>query len=133
MDRQHRMRTWLASSLAACLLSGCGSLTPRNFRDLKNPAGVVRAGAVGLGEGEPDYVAIPAWIARLDDPDTVVRMVANENLKKRTRQDFGFVPWAEADQRAPAVARWQAWWQRSPEGRVLASPQGGVVTRRRKQ
>ena len=53
--------------------SGCSSLKPRNFRDMLHPAPVVRAGAVGLGENQPDSVAIPAWIQPLDDKEAVLQ------------------------------------------------------------
>lgn len=132
MDRQRRLWTWAAFGLALGVGSGCGSLTPRNFRDLKNPAPVVRAGAVGLTDGQPDYIAIPALIASLDDANDVVRMNANQILKQRTRQDFGFVPWAEPEARAPAVERWKAWWQSQPRSPTQAPPQGSLATRRRK-
>ena len=54
---------------------------------------IVRARAVGLEDQEPEWVAIPAMIARLGDPDRVVRLTANEELKKRTHRDFGYVAW----------------------------------------
>jgi hypothetical protein len=107
--------------------SGCGSLTPRNFRAMFHPAPVVRAGAVSLYDDQPDAVAIPAWIGRLDDKDPVVRMAANESLKKRTGQDFGYVAWAEQPDRAPAVVKWKAWWK----AKAPAASQGGLVTKRR--
>ena len=129
MERWHRTLRPLSPCAAIVLIAGCGSLTPRNFRALNNPAPVVRAGAVGLGDEQPDSVAIPAWIAMLDDKDPVVRMNANNGLKARTGKDFGFVPWAEADDRAQAVAKWKAWWR----GRPAAVPQGGVVRSARKR
>ncbi len=109
--------------------SGCGSLTPRSFRSMSHPAPVVRAGAVGLGDDRPDSVAIPAWIARLDDKDPVVRMAANESLKSRTKRDFGFIAWDEPDQRASAVAKWKAWW--AGKSRATTSAEAGLVNRRR--
>jgi hypothetical protein len=121
---------------AALLLAlGCG-VGPKHFRSLIDPAPVTRARAVGLGEGQPDSVAIPALIGRLDDNDPVVRLSANEALRKRTGQDFGFVAWADPAERAPAVARWKAWWQNRPatasrpiaRGRAAARPrQAGLV------
>jgi hypothetical protein len=132
MERWHRTLRPLAACAAMVLIAGCGSLTPRNFRALNNPAPVVRAGAVGLGDEQPDSVAIPAWIAMLDDKDCVVRMNANNGLKARTGKDFGFVPWAEAPERAQAVGRWRAWWQERQRGRPMASPQAGVVRSARK-
>ncbi len=112
---------------------GCGSLTPRNFRAMMHPAPVVRAGAVGMGDDQPDWVAIPAWIARLDDKDAVVRMAANESLKGRTGQDFGFVPWAETVERGAAVSKWKAWWQAKSKGQKPDSPEDGMVRSRRKR
>ena len=79
-------------TLASC--SGCG-LGPRNFRKITHPAPLVRARAISLGYGQSDAVVIPCWSTRLNDPDVVVRMAANEELKKRTGRDLGFVPWAK--------------------------------------
>ena len=132
MDGRRRIAFRAALLLPAIVAgSGCGSLTPRNFRSMVHPAPVVRAGAVGLGDDRPDAVAIPAWIARLEDKDPVVRMAANESLKARTKQDFGFVAWAEPEQRGPAVAKWKAWWAGKSRGSLLG--EGGLVKRRRKR
>lgn len=105
---------WAALVLAGWMLgvgfgSGC-SLAPKSFRDMLAPAPVVRARAVGLGESQPEQVAVPALLGRLGDPDPVVRMTANDALKKRTGRDFGFVPWGEPADRLAAVDRWRGWW-----------------------
>ena len=76
-----------------------------------HPAPIVRARAVGLDDKQPEWVAIPAMIERLNDPDRVVRMTANDGLKERTHRDFGFVAWAPPEERAKAVGRWKAWWE----------------------
>ncbi len=133
MGRWHRTLSPLALYAAMSSIAGCGSLTPRNFRALNNPAPVVRAGAVGYGDDQPDSVAIPAWIGLLDDRDAVVRMTAHESLKKRTRQDYGFIPWAEPAERAPAVAKWKAWWNGRVKSQPMAMQQGGVVRSARKR
>jgi hypothetical protein len=75
-----------------------------------HPSPIVRARAVGLDEKQPEWIAIPALIARLNDPDPVVRIVANDGLKERTKRDFAFYPWASPEDRAPAIARWKTWW-----------------------
>lgn len=98
-------------------LAGCG-VAPHNFRELSDPAPLTRARAVGLGKNLPAREVIPALIGRLDDRDPVVRLSANEELKRRTRQDFGFVAWGDAQERAPAVARWKAWWNAHQAGLV---------------
>jgi hypothetical protein len=88
---------------------GC-SIAPKTFRGVSSPSAIVRARAVGLGEVLPESQVIPPLIERLDDPDAVVRLSAHEELRKRTGQDFGYVPWADVAERAPAVARWREWW-----------------------
>ena len=98
-----------------------------------HPAPVVRAGAVGLGDKQPDWVAIPAWITRLDDKDAVVRMAANESLKGRTGQDLGYIAWSKPEERAVAVAKWKAWWQAKSRGQTPTAPQDDLVRRRRKR
>ncbi len=70
---------------------------------------MARARSVGLGRGQPDSQVVPALIARLDDEDPVVRLTANEELRKRTGRDFGYVPWASAEERSAAIARWRNW------------------------
>jgi hypothetical protein len=104
-------RVFLVGLLLATVASGPGcSLAPKSFRDMIHPAPIVRARALGLDEKQPEWVAVPAMIARLNDPDKVVRMAANDGLKERTRRDFGFVAWAPPEERAKAVARWKTWW-----------------------
>jgi hypothetical protein len=98
--------------LLATVAAGPGcSLAPKSFRDMIHPAPIVRARALGLDETQPEWVAVPAMIERLNDPDKVVRMAANDGLKERTRRDFGFVAWSPADERAKAVGRWKVWWE----------------------
>jgi hypothetical protein len=112
------MRVFLVGLLCSMAVSGTGcSLAPKSFRDMIHPAPIVRARAVGLDDKQPEWVAVPAMIDRLNDSSDVVRMTASDGLKERTHRDFGFVPWAPADERAKAVARWKAWWE---ERRVQA-------------
>jgi hypothetical protein len=91
-----------------CMLGGCG-IAPKSFRAIRHPAPLVRARSVGLSERLPDSQAIPALVERLNDPDPVVRLTANQELKRRTGQDFGFIPWEDPQARAGAVSRWKAW------------------------
>jgi hypothetical protein len=97
-------------ALALAILPGC-SLAPKSFKGIKNPAPLFRARAIPLGRGLPDRVVVPSLLRSLDDHDQVVRLAAFSELKKRTGQDFGYVPYAEPAERAQAVARWKDWWQ----------------------
>ncbi|MHC5543072.1 hypothetical protein ACYOEI_33030 [Singulisphaera rosea] len=97
------------------LALGCG-ITPKNFRALNNPAAITRARSVGLGGKLPDWKVIPPLIDRLEDPDPVVRLSAHEELKRRTGQDFGYIPWAQPGERGVAIAKWREWWgQQKPD------------------
>jgi len=122
------MRRSIAKSGLALILgisSGC-SLGPRNFRKIQHPAPLVRARALSLGDRRPGTQVMPALIVRLDDPDPVVRLAAHEELKQRTGQDFGYVPWAEEPERQAAVERWKAWLSGRPS--ASPTPQGPTKT-----
>jgi hypothetical protein len=103
-------RSLAIAMVAATVLPcwGCG-LAPHDFRKIQHPAPLVRARAVGLGGRESDTQVVPALVARLDDEDPVVRLAANEELRKRTGRDFGYVPWASDEERARAIAQWRSW------------------------
>jgi hypothetical protein len=97
---------WLALELALCC--GCG-LGPRNFAPMQPPPPLVRARAIGWEDRRPNSQVVPALLGRLEDPDPVVRLAAHEELRRRTGRDFGFVPWAGAEERSGAIARWWGW------------------------
>jgi len=96
----------LALGLVPCW--GCG-LGTRSFGRIQHPAPLLRARAIGSGDRRPDSQVVPALIGRLEDPDPVVRLAAHQELRRRTGRDFGFVPWAGAEERSGAVARWWGW------------------------
>ena len=105
LDRVGRLCLIAATFLAV----GCG-IGPKNFRSITHPAGLVRARSAGLSEGLPEAEVVPALIARLDDTDPVVRLTAFEELKRRTGQDFGYLPWTDHAERERAIGRWRSWW-----------------------
>jgi hypothetical protein len=115
-----RRLAWAGIPLVALVL-GCG-IAPRNFRSLTHPAPIVRARSVAFGEGLPESQVVPALIDRLDDPDPVVRLTAHEELRRRTGQNFGYVPWAPAPERTHAVQSWRAWWQQRQAGTAGLRP-----------
>jgi hypothetical protein len=102
---------------------GCG-LAPHDFRKIQPPEPLVRARSVGQGGRESDDQVVPALVARLGDEDPVVRLAANEELRKRTGRDFGYVPWASDEERAGAIARWRAWLAAPPMPAGAIQPTG---------
>jgi hypothetical protein len=102
---------WLGVVALVTILTpswGCAH-GPRRFGKIEHPAPLVRARAVGLGHRHPDSRVLPALVDRLGDADPVVRLAAHEELRRRTGQDLGYVPWAGPEERSAAVNRWQTW------------------------
>lgn len=115
---------WRVVSITLPLVAltfGC-SIAPRNFRGMTHPAAITRARSVGLGQGLPENQVIPTLIGKLDDPDPVVRLSAHEELRRRSGQDFGYLPWAPPEERTKSVTQWRAWWERR-RGSLARSPQ----------
>lgn len=131
------MIAWWATLTLLVVANGCG-LAPKTFKSIRHPAPLVRAQSVGLSERVPESQAFPALVARLDDTDPVVRLAAHQELKRRTGQDFGYVPWDDPEPRAKAVARWKLWLSDrsgsgtavARRGRRLASPQSTPTSTR---
>lgn len=110
-------------AFATLALASCSS-APKSFLSVSDPAAINRARAVAFGQQHSDAAAIPALIDRLTDDDPVVRLASHEALKKRTGQDFGYLPYAEGDELAASVQRWKQWWASTTNGRMVAgSPQ----------
>jgi hypothetical protein len=97
---------------------------PRRFGKFENPGSLARARAVGLAVRQPDSAVVPALVSRLGDIDPVVRMAAHEELRRRTGQDFGYVPWASPEERTSAIGRWQGWLA----GRNASGSEGRMPT-----
>jgi hypothetical protein len=112
--------------IAPALVGGCAH-GPRSFRKIEHPAPLVRARAVGLAGRQPESQVLTALVGRLADADPVVRLAAHEELRRRTGQDFGFIPWASPEERAGAVERWRTWLgqgaqRQLPRGRSPVPP-----------
>jgi hypothetical protein len=106
-----RIGRWFADALLVVAVAsswGCG-LVSRHFPKMQNPAPVVRARAIGQDDRRPNVQVVPALIGRLEDSDPVIRLAAHEELRRRTGRDFGFVPWANLEDRAAAIKRWRDW------------------------
>ncbi|WP_406697098.1 hypothetical protein V5E97_39555 [Singulisphaera sp. Ch08] len=115
---RRRPRLWRVVGITLPLVAmtfGC-SIAPRNFRGMTHPAAITRARSVGLGNGLPESQVVPTLIRELNDPDPVVRLSAHEELRRRSGQDFGYLPWAPPEERAKSITQWQAWWEHRRAG-----------------
>lgn len=120
----------LTAARSARICCACGTLlfascssAPKSFLSVSDPAAINRARAVAFGQQQPDANAIPVLIDRLTDDDPVVRLASHEALKRRTGQDFGYLPYAEGEELAHSVERWRQWWANSTNGRMVAGAQ----------
>jgi HEAT repeat protein len=120
---------WRTPALLALIGAGC-SLGPRQFRDVHDPAPLVRARAAGLTDELPREAVVPDLIDRLGDADAVVRLSAHEELRRRTGKDFGYRAWDDAPERDAAAGRWRAWWAAEPASGLAPPPEpaGGPAT-----
>jgi hypothetical protein len=120
------MGRWIGTSaLAAVMASSWGCAHgPRRFEKIDATAPLVRARAVGLGTRKPDSEVLPVLLTHLGDSDPVVRLAAHEELRKRTGQDFGYLPWGSPEERSSAIGRWRAWLSQAPGASgITPSPQ----------
>lgn len=122
IDHKPLRRMVLYPAVVIGMIQGCSS-APKSFLSVSDPAAINRARAVAFGNSQSDAVAIPVLIDRLTDDDPVVRLASHESLKKRTGQDFGYLPYAEGDELANSVGRWRQWWSASQNGRMFAGSQ----------
>jgi hypothetical protein len=76
---------------------------------MQQGAPLMQARSIGLASRAPDSRVLPALVGQLSNGDPVVRLAAHEELRRRTGQDFGYVPWAAPEERSAAVDRWRAW------------------------
>jgi hypothetical protein len=120
------MGRWICTIALAALLApswGCAH-GPRQFEKIDATAPLVRARAIGLGAKKPDSQVLPMLLTHLGDSDPVVRLAAHEELRKRTGQDFGYLPWASPEERSPAIERWRAYLSHAPGSTgITPSPQ----------
>lgn len=108
---------------ALVLPAGCAH-SPWYTRKMRQGAPLAQARAIGLASRAPDSRVLPELVGQLNNSDPVVRLAAHEELRRRTGQDFGYVPWAPPEERSGAIERWQAWvgQDRLSTAQALKSP-----------
>src|SRR5258708_4132819 len=94
--------------LSACLLAGGGCI-PREAQSIgaTDPASSIPA--IQEAARKRDRAAIPALVRQLDSDDPAVRFYSIKALRDITGQTFEYHYFGDADERKPAVLRWQAW------------------------
>jgi hypothetical protein len=115
-----RLTLLILALASAC--PGCDAPPIRPVLTDDDPS--VKIPAIELAVQQKDRSALPVLIKALDSDDPAIRFYANDGLQKLTGQDFGFVYYEDEQVRRPAVARWRAWFEHSPDSPPVTAPPG---------
>ncbi|MFQ5845239.1 MAG: HEAT repeat domain-containing protein, partial [Planctomycetota bacterium] len=83
---------------------------------LRSPYPSVRAAAAAVAGETGRRGMVEPLLEALDDPEPAVRRASVAALRRITKRFHGYRPGDPPQKRAPAVARWRAWWGRSKDG-----------------
>jgi hypothetical protein len=95
--------------LAAALCAVAVSCVGRDAPSIKSNDPDALVPAIKAGVRKDDTHILPYLVKDLDSDDPAIRMYSIDGLRRMTGQDFGYVYFAEPEDRRAAVARWQEW------------------------
>ena len=98
--------------LAAIPLAGCRPGAPRRPLQDRDPVFVIPAVKEVAQErpGRVEAAKVRRAVELLDSEDSAIRLSAEHALQELSGGlDFGYRFWADAEDRAEAVARWRTW------------------------
>ena len=88
---------------------GMGCVAPREPLSVNNPDPSIKIPAMKVAVEKKDLKAACQMVRDLENDDPAVRLYAIEALYRLTGERFGYLFYADADQRGPAVKRWRQW------------------------
>jgi hypothetical protein len=91
------------------LVVGAGCIAPRPPLSVKDPDPSIKIPAMKVAVEKKDLVAACQMVRDLESDDPAVRLYAIEALYRLTGERFGYLFYADEDQREPAVKRWRQW------------------------
>jgi hypothetical protein len=101
----------IASSAAAGGAGAGGCNEPTGPRTVANEDLNIKIPAIRVAGQQKDLTAAPELVRDLESDDPALRMYAIRGLREMTGggTDFGYVYYADVEQRRPAVAKWRQW------------------------
>jgi hypothetical protein len=102
--------TLAAMPTLAVAAGGCSKDTPLPS-DVDSPYLAGKIPAIKRGVERMDPAVARQLVRDLNSADPAVRFFAIEGLRRMTDQTFGYVYYADDDQRKPAVQRWRQWME----------------------
>src|SRR4051794_31681333 len=97
---------WLLSAAACVAGGGCIPHESQSIGAIDPSSSIP---AIQDAARKKDPAAIPALVKQLESDDSAVRFYAIKALRDITGQTFDYHYFDDADQRKPALLRWQAW------------------------
>jgi hypothetical protein len=99
-----------ASGLGAVAGGGCSE--PTGPRSVRSEQLTVKIPAIKEAARSGDMSAAPQLVKDLDSDDAAVRLYAFEALRELAGgETYGYVYYADYEQRCTAMAKWQQWLQ----------------------
>ena len=114
--------------IASCAATfGCSE--PTGPRTVASQDMAVKVPAIIVAVENQDRSAVPQLVKDLESDDAALRMFAIMGLQELTGQDFGYVYYADVEQRRPAVMKWRQWLEQQQPQRQPTARQRAAATR----
>jgi hypothetical protein len=100
-------RTLLAIVTIAMSSSSCTA--PRGPLVVTDPDPSIKIPAIKIAVERKDLSTARQLVKDLESDDAAIRFYAIGGLRRLTGENFGYLYYEEAEEREPALRRWQAW------------------------
>jgi len=98
----------IAGAIIACICIG-SCTAPRGPLVVTDPDPSIKIPAIKIAVARKDLSTARQLVKDLESDDAAVRFYAINGLRRLTGENFGYLYYEEADERKPALTRWQAW------------------------
>ena len=92
--------------ICGCMIS---CTAPRGPLVVTDPDPSIKIPAIKIAVARRDVSAVRQLVKDLESDDAAVRFYAINGLRRLTGENFGYLYYEEAEERRPALRRWQAW------------------------
>jgi len=117
-----------AATAGGVCAGGCSE--PTGPRTVANEELTVKIPAIKEAGRTRDLSAAPQLVKDLDSDDAALRLFAIKGLREMSGQEFGYVYYADVEQRRPAVLKWREWLRQQGAATRPAAGRAGAATRR---
>jgi hypothetical protein len=106
-----------------------GSCTaPRGPMVVTDPDPSIKIPAIKIAVARKDLTTVRQLVKDLESDDAAVRFYAINGLRRLTGENFGYLYYEEAEERKPALKRWQMWLAQVEESAKRDAPDSAPAT-----